>query len=90
MSIEGIRVKYADILTLLIIFKGTVNMSSDSSGKYEMRVVLLDFSLEIRVEHTTSFLVFHAPWEMSKKKIKVKYADFLTLQSTFKGSVDIN
>ena len=55
MSIEGIRVRYADILTLPIIFKGTVNMSSDSSGKCEMQVVLLDFSLEIRVGHATSF-----------------------------------
>ena len=27
MSIEGIRVRYADILTLLSMFKGTVNMN---------------------------------------------------------------
>ena len=43
MSIEGIRVIYADILTLLSIFNGTVNMNENSSGKCEMRVMLLDF-----------------------------------------------
>ena len=40
---KGVRVRYADFLTLLSIFKGTVNVNENSSGKCEMQVLLLDF-----------------------------------------------
>ena len=40
---KGVRVRYADFLTLLSIFKGTVNVNENSSEKFEMQVVLLDF-----------------------------------------------
>ena len=34
--------KHADLLTLLSIFKGTVNMNQNSLEKFKMRVLLLD------------------------------------------------
>ena len=36
------------------------------------------------------FLVFQRPSEMSKKGIRVRYAESMTLLSIFKGTVDIN
>ena len=54
-SIKQIRVRYADFMTLWSIFKGTVVMNYNSLEKCEMRVMLLDFELEIPVEHATSF-----------------------------------
>ena len=38
-----VRVRYADFLTLLSIFKDTVNVNENSSGKCEIQVLLLDF-----------------------------------------------
>ena len=35
-------------------------------------------------------LVVQTPSEMEIKGIRVRYADFMTLQSTFKGTVDMN
>ena len=43
MSIKGIRVKYADFLTLLRIFKDTFNVNQYSLRKCKIQVVLLDF-----------------------------------------------
>ena len=43
MSIKGVRVRYAELMTLLSTFKGIVNMNLKSSEKCEMRVVLLGF-----------------------------------------------
>ena len=47
MSIKGIKVKYAEFITSLSIFKGTIdtefNMNSYWSEKSEMRVLLLHF-----------------------------------------------
>ena len=51
MNKKGISVRYAELMTLLCIFKGTFLMNSNSLEKCEMRLVLLDFLLEIRVEH---------------------------------------
>ena len=39
----GIRVKYDEILTLLSIFKGTVDINWNGLGKCEMRVLLMSF-----------------------------------------------
>ena len=35
-------------------------------------------------------LVFYKSSEMSKKEIRVRYAEFLTLRSKLKGTVDMN
>ena len=43
MSKKGIRVRHDELMTLLSIFKVTVDMGSISLEKCEMRVVLLDF-----------------------------------------------
>ena len=47
MSIKGIKVKYAEFITSLSIFKGTIdtefNMNSYWLEKSEMRVLLLHF-----------------------------------------------
>ena len=50
------------------------------------------FGLLIRSSSRTHylFLVFHTPSEIRKKLIRVRYADFLTLQSIFKGTVHMN
>ena len=50
--------RYADILILLRILKGTVNINLIGLGKCEMLVLLLDFSPEIPVERATSFQFF--------------------------------
>ena len=55
MSIKVIRVRHVDFLTLLSTFKGTVNVNKNILRKCEMRVILLDFKLKVRVEETTSF-----------------------------------
>ena len=55
MSKKEIRVRYAELMTLLSIFKGAVHMTENSLEKCEMRVVLLDFYREIRVEHANIF-----------------------------------
>ena len=43
MDIKRIRVRYAYVLILLSIFKGTVDMNENSLEKSEVRVVLLCF-----------------------------------------------
>ena len=43
MSIKGIRMRFADFLTLLSIFEGTVRMNEKSLEKRKMSVLLLDF-----------------------------------------------
>ena len=58
ISIKGIKVKHAEFIISLSIFKGTIdtefNMNSYWLGKSKMRLLLLHFSLEIRLEHYTS------------------------------------
>ena len=43
MSNIGIRVRHAELMTLLGILKDTVDMHLKSSNKYYMGVLLLDF-----------------------------------------------
>ena len=43
ISSKGIRMRYADFLTVLSIFKGTVNMNENSLGKSKMQLLFLDF-----------------------------------------------
>ena len=45
MSIKGIRVIYAELMTTLSIFETTVNMNKNSLKKYKMQFVLLCVSL---------------------------------------------
>ena len=55
MSTKGKRLKYTEFIILLRIPKGSFNMNSYWLERIEMRVLLLDFQLEIRIENTTSF-----------------------------------
>ena len=50
------------------------------------------FGLLFRSSSGTQHLlsVFHRPSEIRKKLLRVRYADFLTLQSIFKGTVHMN
>ena len=43
MSKKGIRMRYAKLITLFSIVKGTVHMNENSLKKWEMLVVRLDF-----------------------------------------------
>ena len=43
MRIKGIRERYAEIMTLLSLFKSTVHINLKSLEKCKMRVALLDF-----------------------------------------------
>ena len=43
MNKKGIRVRYTELMTLLSIFKVTVDMNEISLEKCEMRVELLNF-----------------------------------------------
>ena len=52
---KGKRLKYTEFIILLRIPKGSVDMNSYWLERIEMRVLLLDFQLEIRIENTTSF-----------------------------------
>ena len=58
MSTKGKRLKYTEFIILLRIPKGSVDMNSCWLERIEMRVLLLDFQLEIRIENTTSFQSF--------------------------------
>ena len=55
MSAKGERFKYTEFIILLRIPKGSVDMNSYWLERIEMRVLLLDFQLKIRIENTTSF-----------------------------------
>ena len=55
MSTKRKRLKYTEIIILLRILNGSVDMNSYWLERIEMRVLLLDFQLEIRIENTTSF-----------------------------------
>ena len=55
MLTNGKRLKYTEFIILLRIPKGSVDMNSCWLERIEMRVLLLDFQLEIRIENTTSF-----------------------------------
>ena len=55
MSTKEKRLKYTEFVILLRIPKDSVNMNSYWLERIEMRVLLLDFQLEIRIENTTSF-----------------------------------
>ena len=55
MSTKGKRLKYTEFIILLRIPKASVDMNSCWLERIEMRVLLLDFQLEIRIENTTSF-----------------------------------
>ena len=49
-------------------------------------ILLLDFQIGIRVDHTTTFSFS----EMSMKGIRMRYVEFTTLLSILKGTVDMN
>ena len=55
-----------------------------------MRVLLLDFQLEIQLDPNTNFPFFKNLPKIGIKGIKVRYAGFLTLLSVFKGAVNVN
>ena len=55
MSTKGERFKYTEFIILLRIPKGSVDMNSYWLERTEMRFLLLEFQLEIRIEDTTSF-----------------------------------
>ena len=59
-----------------------------------MRVLFLDFKLEIELNMSLDFssmiLVFQTPSEMSMNGIKVRYAQLMGLRNIFKGTVDMN
>ena len=52
MSTEEKRLKYTGFIILLRIPNGSVNMNLFWLERIEMRVLLLDFQLEIRIENT--------------------------------------
>ena len=54
MSIKGISFRHAGFITSRSIFKGAVDINLNNSEKCKIGVLLLDFELEIRVEHFTS------------------------------------
>ena len=54
MSTEEKRLKYTGFIILLRIPNGSVNMNLFWLERTEMRVLLLDLQLEIRIENTTS------------------------------------
>ena len=88
MSIKGIRVRYVDFLTLLSIFNGTVNGNENSLRKCEIRLLFLDIKWNIELN---VLLVFSFPYTlMSKKEIRVRYAELITLLSIFKVTVDVD
>ena len=53
MSTKEKRLKYTEFIILLRIPKASVDMNSCWLERIEMRVLLLDFQLEIRIENTT-------------------------------------
>ena len=55
----------------------------------KIQVLLLDFWLESRLEHTTSSYISQIASGIIIKGISVKFTDFLTLWSMLKGTVDI-
>ena len=55
MSTKGKRFNYTEFIILPRIPKGSVNMNSYWLERIEMRVLLLDFELGLRIENTTSF-----------------------------------
>ena len=54
ISTKEKRLKYTEFIILLRIPKASVDMNSCWLERIEMRVLLLDFQLEIRIENTTS------------------------------------
>ena len=58
------------------------------SGKLWFFNMNMNFSMKGFVN--MNILVFHTPSEIGKKVIRVRYADFLTLQRIFKGTVHMN
>ena len=52
---EGIRVRYADFMTLLSIFKGTLDMNQNSLEKCEMSVLHLDFKTKLDLSTPANF-----------------------------------
>ena len=55
MLTKGKRLKYTEFITLQRIPNESVDMNSFWLERIEMRVLLLDLQLEIRIENTTSF-----------------------------------
>ena len=46
MTIKGKRVRYLKIVSLLSILQGTFNMNENSSGKFEMQVLLCKLQIQ--------------------------------------------
>ena len=55
MSTKRKRLKYTELIILLRIPNGSDDMNSFWLERIEMKVLLLDFQLEIQIESTTSF-----------------------------------
>ena len=55
MLTKGKRLKYTEVIILLRIPNGSVNMNSFWLERIEMRVLLLDFQLKIPIGNTISF-----------------------------------
>ena len=72
----------------MVVGKGSVDMNSYWLEKSEMRALLLHFQLEIESCFWT--FIFQTHSETGIKKITVRYVDFMTLQSMFKGSINEN
>ena len=58
ISINGVRVRYADFLTLMSKFKGTVDMSENSLGKYKRQSCVWIFNSKFELNTP---LVFGCP-----------------------------
>ena len=56
IRVKGIRVRYAKFMTLLSIFKGTVNMNKNSLENCKMGKVLVAFQMEL---YLSTFLHFN-------------------------------
>ena len=84
----------------MVVGKGSVDMNSYWLEKSEMRALLLHFQLEIEScfwtfnsnsdLSTLLAFIFQTYSETGIKKITVRYVDFMTLQSMFKGSINEN
>ena len=90
MSIRGISFRYAELITSLSLFKGTVDINSNNSEKCKnwgltFRLLTQNWSW---AHHYC--LVFQTTSERSIIGIRVGYDKLMALRSTFKGTVDMN
>ena len=78
MRKKGVRVRYAELMTLLSIFKGIVDINSNSLHKSQMPVLLLDFNSksDLSTPLVFSFLdTFRDKYQGNKSKF-CRFFDF--------------